>query len=141
MEHIKNWFSNFLPIGFNIVDDIGIEYLTVENCYQAQKTLDPIIRNTFVLITPGKAKREGRKLEIRSDWEQVKVGVMYNALKQKFARGTEWHKKLMETEGPIVEFNNWHDTYWGYDVNEQKGKNVLGKLLMSIRDGSALENI
>lgn len=59
---------------------------------------------------------------------------MEYALRRKFARGTTWHKKLMDTgTEEIVENNNWGDQFWGFDVVENKGENHLGKILMHIR--------
>jgi ribA/ribD-fused uncharacterized protein len=100
-------------------------------------------------MTAGQAKKAGSKLKIRKDWEEIKLKVMEFALRYKFAKGTSHHKKLMETEGEIVEDNLWHDTFWGvcfcamltsgpYGVRHcTKGKNHLGKILMKIRDEMA----
>jgi predicted NAD-dependent protein-ADP-ribosyltransferase YbiA (DUF1768 family) len=35
---------------------------------------------------------------------------------------------------PIVEFCNWRDTFWGWDINLKTGENNLGKILMEIRE-------
>ena len=41
-------------------------------------------------------------------------------------------KLLAETgEQELVEYNPWHDTYWG--VCDGVGQNKLGKLLMKVR--------
>lgn len=140
---IYNWFSNFEPFETPMEYD-GMVFETPEAFYQCMKTTDPTLRRHFQDMTPSQSKRAGRNLKIRDDWENIKVGVMLHALKYKFAEGTEWRKKLDETEGEIVEWTNWHDNVWGDCICEKCedkiGRNLLGKLLMQIRDGEPLDN-
>ena len=64
----------------------GIIYPTVEHFFQAMKTKDPIQRAEIAAApTPGKAKRLGRQVQLRSDWEEVKDQCMLDALRLKFA--------------------------------------------------------
>jgi predicted NAD-dependent protein-ADP-ribosyltransferase YbiA (DUF1768 family) len=56
---------------------------------------------------------------------------MYELLRIKFS-DPELMKQLKQVQGEIVEDNYWGDTYWG--VFKGQGTNVLGKLLMKIRD-------
>ena len=73
----------------------------------------------------------GRKVNLRKDWEDVKIQVMENGLRLKFQDPT-LRKKLLATEDEeLVEGNPWGDRYWG--VCNGSGKNKLGKLLMKIR--------
>jgi ribA/ribD-fused uncharacterized protein len=126
-EH--RWLSNFWPA--EVVLD-GVKYPTTENAYQAAKTIDPVIRKQFVNCTPGMAKKLGQVIAIRNDWEQIKIDVMTELLKQKFAINTEFGQKLLNTHNvKIVEGNYWHDTFWG--VCNGVGKNMLGKIIMNIR--------
>ena len=58
---------------------------------------------------------------------------MYWLLKRKFAKGMPLANLLLETANDqLIEGNNWGDTEWG--VCKGVGKNMLGKLLMQIRD-------
>jgi ribA/ribD-fused uncharacterized protein len=110
---IKNWFSNFLP------NDKPFKYqgmllYTVENFFQAMKTLDIEERKLIASATPSKAKKLGRKVKLREYWESIKLEVMEYALRIKFAPRTSWYTKLMATGNEeIVELNNWNDVYWG----------------------------
>lgn len=123
-----SWLSNFHRC--NIILD-GVQYHSVENAYQAAKTLDINERIQFQNITPGKAKKRGAKLNLRSDWEQQKISIMRALLNDKF-KVRELRQKLINTgDVQIIEGNNWNDTYWG--VCNGKGKNMLGILLMTIR--------
>lgn len=116
----------------------GIIYPTVEHFFQAMKTEDPIQRAEIAAApTPGKAKRLGRKVQLRSDWEEVKEQIMENGLRLKFA-DPELKAKLLATgDKYLEEGNTWHDNYWGVcyciDCQDIMGKNHLGKLLMKLR--------
>ena len=75
----------------------------------------------------------GRRVELREDWDAVKLGVMYEVLQAKFAQNPELYNQLKDTgTEEIVEGNWWYDKYWG--VCNGEGENHLGKLLMWIRD-------
>ncbi len=124
------FLSNFWPASVKLDNTI---YPSVEHAYQAAKTLDGEEREGICRArTPGRAKREGRKVKIRGDWGSMKVKVMENLLRQKFATG-ELRSLLMQTAGrTLIEGNNWGDTFWG--ICKGRGRNVLGCLLMKIRD-------
>lgn len=125
------FLSNFYDSPILYFD--GLTYPTVEHCFQAQKTLDLSARYDIVLLdTPGKAKRAGRQVALRSDWEDIKLSIMERCLRLKFS-DPELAQMLLDTgDEELVEGNWWHDTYWG--VCQGEGENNLGKLLMKIRD-------
>ena len=132
MEYIKNWFSNYEPLDKALEYD-GIEYHTVENFFHAMKTKDILERMRISKLSPNDSKRAGRKLKLRPNWDTTRLDVMEFGLRHKFAPGTSWHQKLMETgEEEIVEFNNWGDRYWG-KTEDGIGENHLGKILMKLR--------
>lgn len=116
----------------------GVVYPSVEHAYVAAKTLDLGVRAAIAEVdTPGKVKRMGRKLVLRDDWEDVKLQVMEDLLRQKFAPGTALRTQLDLTgSSHLEEGNTWGDTFWG--VCRGVGENHLGKLLMKIRTGTLL---
>lgn len=124
------FLSNFWPAR---VTYEGIEYPTTEHAYQAAKTLDVLDRIIIShLTTPGQAKRAGKDIKLREDWEHVKVGIMRELLQQKFSRHTDLAHLLVDTgDEELVEGNTWGDVFWG--VCRGKGQNVLGHLLMEVR--------
>lgn len=126
------FLSNFFPCR---IDWEGIAYLSVEHAYQASKTLDCKERlNVANLSTPGKAKRVGQKLEIRPDWEEVKIPVMESLVRQKFTRHSMLKHLLLATGNQkIQEGNTWNDTFWGVSLSTGEGRNELGKILMRVR--------
>lgn len=110
----------------------GVSFPTAEHAYQAAKA---VFEEDFHAIrtarSPGVAKRLGQKIKVRDDWNSVKLKVMREILEIKFSI-PELEHKLLQIEGPIVEDNNWGDTFWG--VCDGVGNNHLGKILMRIRD-------
>lgn len=112
----------------------GVEYPTVEHAFQAAKTIDPAERAKILAAkTAGEAKRIGKTVTLRKNWNQMREEVMEKALRAKFEQNPELKKKLLDTgDVDLIEGNTWGDTFWG-EVNG-KGQNKLGKLLMKIRD-------
>lgn len=132
----NEFLSNFYPaeVAFE-----GEKYSTTEAAFQAAKTLDPRERYEIqYAATPSEAKRLGRRVQLRGDWETIKVDVMHKLLQQKFAPGTECAKRLEDTgHAVLVEGTHWHDITWGIDLDHRPypcGKNLLGQLLMRVRD-------
>ncbi len=115
-------------------------YASVEHAYQAAKTTDPKKRATLQLTgdsalsqTPSYAKRWGRRVALRPDWEDIKFEVMETLLREKFTRHADLADKLLATQKrELIEENTWGDRIWG--VCDGVGENHLGKLLMKIRD-------
>lgn len=103
----------------------------IESAYQAHKCLKRI--NEFTSLNGFEAKKLGKTVELRSDWNDIKVDVMRKLLKQKFM-DKELLTKLQLIKGEIVENNYWGDTFWGKCYG--KGENTLGKILMDIRDNN-----
>lgn len=122
----------------------GIIYPTVEHFFQAMKTKDPIQRAEIAAApTPGKAKRLGRHVQLRSDWEEVKVDVMCQGLHLKFQDPKLRTMLLATGDKELVEGNTWHDRTWGRCICEKcggQGENLLGQLLMELREEIRNEN-
>lgn len=130
------FLSNFYkyPITYE-----GITYPSSEHAYQAAKTLSQSDREAIAkLSSPGDAKRTGRRLQMRPDWESEKYKIMLTILESKFSLGSLLAKLLCETyPKELVEGNNWHDNIWGncscVKCRYIEGQNLLGKALMQIR--------
>jgi ribA/ribD-fused uncharacterized protein len=124
------FLSNFTAVA---VELDGEWYPSVEHAYQAAKTSDMTARQRFRVfgVTPGQAKRLGRRVAIRENWEEVRVEVMRDLLRQKFEHPKLRAKLLATGNEKLVEVNDWNDTFWG--VCDGVGENRLGKLLMEIR--------
>jgi ribA/ribD-fused uncharacterized protein len=122
--------SNFYVSPFEL-DDYA--WQTVEHYFQATKSSNPVgYHQVREAATPGEAKRLGRRVTLRADWEQVKLDVMRGALAAKFAKDSELAEWLLSTgDALLVEGNTWSDIFWG--VCNGVGSNWLGGLLMMRR--------
>lgn len=114
-----------------------IPFTNVEAAFQSQKDLSK--QNEFSMLNPSDSKRKGRKVNLRSDWEEVKEKIMYDILYEKFTQDMNLKQKLLNTqEHVLVEGNYWHDNYWGTCLCDKcktkDKKNNLGKLLMQLRE-------
>lgn len=132
------FLSTFYNIPFTlIINDKECRFSNVEAAYQAQK--NPEIADKFSQIKGLEAKRMDDKLKITvDDWENYKIYAMANALHAKFQNKILFAQLKAITED-IIHDNYWKDSYWGVYKNE--GENILGKLLMNIRDNNNDKNI
>jgi ribA/ribD-fused uncharacterized protein len=126
------FLSNFWPADVRFGHR---SFPTVEHAYQAWKATN---KEDFKFVasspTPGEAKRRGRKITVREDWDRVKLPLMEMLVRSKFDR--ERNPQLLTLllltgERKLIEGNKWGDTFWG--VCNGEGENHLGKLLMKIR--------
>lgn len=130
------FLSNFYP---SEVQFEGGTFPTVEHAFQAAKTLDEDERLQVVTCdTPGLAKREGRHVTLRRDWEQIKYSIMEELVRKKF-QIPELKEKLIATgDEELEEGTWWHDNTWGNCYCDRckniVGQNHLGKILMKIRE-------
>jgi N-glycosidase YbiA len=108
---------------------------------------DGFAKRIYSPVKPGDAKRMGRRLKLRPDWEEVKLAIMLDLLRLKFRPiilkprslgptlstfQTSLAGRLIATgEAELIESNTWNDFFWGVCMGV--GENHLGKLLMRVR--------
>lgn len=126
-----DFLSNFYMARVDLPN--GECYPSSEHAYQAQKTLDVAARLYIAnLAKPGQAKREGAVLTLRSDWDRIRVRVMFDLVLLKFEQHPDLAVKLIATGDKLLEEgNHWNDKFWG--TVDGEGRNVLGNILMSVR--------
>lgn len=125
-----SFLSNFYE---SLVTYDGLTYQNSEAAFQAQKCQSLHERIPFTRMNPSEAKKAGRKVILRKDWEQVKINIMAQIVKAKFEQNEELAVKLLNTgDAYLEEGNDWGDRIWG-TVNGQ-GSNYLGYILMAVRD-------
>ena len=126
-------FSNFAPYG---VAMDGVWWPTVEHYFQAQKFLDPDYREKIRRAGRAKdAKTFGmtRQLPLRPDWELVKDGIMFEAVRAKFRTHEKLAWLLLSTGKRLIVENAPMDAYWGCGP-DGSGLNKLGNILMTVRE-------
>lgn len=135
IKEFKNQYfflSNFYecPIYYN-----KLVFCNAESAFQAQKIIDEKEQYKFINLNASQARKLGKTIVLREDWEEVKDNIMYEIVKRKFTVNKELQQKLIDTKDEeLVEGNWWHDTYWGVDSKTGIGKNKLGKILMKVRE-------
>lgn len=135
IKEFKNQYfflSNFYecPIYYN-----KLVFCNAEAAFQAQKVIDEKEQYKFINLNASQARKLGKTIVLRKDWEEVKDNIMYEIVKRKFTVNKELQQKLIDTKDEeLVEGNWWHDTYWGIDLKTGIGKNKLGKILMKVRE-------
>lgn len=123
------WLSNFYPCSIVYENQ---QFKSSEAAYQAAKCKNIADREKFLNLNARDSKKLGKTIEIREDWNDVKLSVMKDILHDKFTRNPILGQSLIETEDRYLEETNWWgDTFWG--VYKGKGENWLGKQLMELR--------
>lgn len=124
------FLSNFY--GCDVIGIDGEIYPSVEHAFQAAKC--PESAEQFKVIRScAEAKKFGRMVTLRSDWEQIKVEVMEALVRNKFKYNSYLKDKLLATgDAYLEEGNNHKDDFWG--TYRGTGRNQLGKILMKIRE-------
>ena len=131
-------FSNFSAHGVKID---GQYWPTTEHYFQAQKFDDGAYREKIRgAHSPKQAAEWGRSraVPLRSDWEEIKEDVMYQAVRAKFEAHADLKMLLLSTGAEEIIENAPGDYYWGCG-KDGNGKNRLGVLLMRVREELAQE--
>jgi N-glycosidase YbiA len=133
-------FSNFSA--FTLVWR-GIRFDTSEAAYQWSRfdrlELNPILVRLQKGIRYAPSAHEAFKIAQLNkqhqipNWNEIKVGVMLNIIREK-VRQHEYvrHKLLASGDRELVE-NSWRDSFWGWGP-DRHGVNMLGKIWMQVRE-------
>lgn len=115
----------------NFSDEGGVQP-TVEHWFQAGKAVRAgDAERIMAASTPGRAKKLGRHVKLRSDWEEIKIDFMRQLLYEKFEEPEIKAKLVATNPRELIEGNNWGDDFWG--VCTEAGQNHLGLLLEEVR--------
>jgi len=128
----RRWLSNFYN---SKVYFKNREYPSVEHAYQAAKATNEPDRR-YVATAPGaeEARRRGRSIPCRGDFDSFKEWLMLQLLHSKF-KNPSLRKQLVATHPHELIHGNMHgDEFWGINRRTGDGENKLGKQLMLLRD-------
>lgn len=142
-------FSNFAKTPMFVE---GVEFACVEQMYHYIRLNDEKERAEYLKLTPNmglkmKAKAFAKRGVERADWREIAVDVMRFCLNHKYQNSAEFRKALVDSgDKYIVEDESnrkKRPDSWGavYDAttNEYYGKNIMGRLLMELREKGQLE--
>ena len=126
-------FTNYSNHGFELD---GWYWPTVEHYYQAQKVLGTeLFELVLTADSPALAKRiaNSDKNCRKNDWAEMKIEIMRKSVFKKFESHEDLRNLLLATgEEELVEGSKT-DYFWG-SGKDGTGQNILGKILMEIRD-------
>ena len=138
---LSNMASGF-PVCVN-----GFQIRTCEALYQACRFphRPDVQRRIMVERSPMTAKMRSKafRKESRSDWDAVRVNIMRWCLRVKLAQNWRAFSDLLlkTADRPIVEQSR-KDDFWGAKPIDERtlvGRNVLGRLLMELREAVKAE--
>jgi len=126
-------FSNFAAYPISLQ---GKVWPTSEHYFQAQKFVGTERAEEIRQAnSPMIAARMGRsrKHPLRKDWEAVKDALMLEAVLAKFTQHDDLREILLGTGQARLVEHTTNDSYWA-DGGDGSGKNMLGMILMKVRD-------
>jgi ribA/ribD-fused uncharacterized protein len=109
---------------------------TSEHYFQARKFPDDNVQQLIRKAdSPMAAAQLGRSREypLRTDWEAVKDEVMREVVRLKVRQHADVRETLLSTGHADIIEHTVNDSYWA-DGGDGSGKNMLGKILMEIRE-------
>jgi ribA/ribD-fused uncharacterized protein len=110
-EGKHHFLSNFYP---RLIKDGDLTFQCVESAFQSYKCQSREARMEFQFLTAAEAKKKGRTVKLRPDWEEHKHRYMYLLVLLKFQSQPDLRKMLLDTgDTELIEGNGWHDNYWG----------------------------
>ncbi|MGI9028306.1 MAG: NADAR family protein [Candidatus Saccharimonadales bacterium] len=138
---VHYFLSNMYPVQGGIEVGEGIIVPTTEHAYQAAKFDSTEIRKVILASEDGVSAKEMAQKYVemgvpkRSDWDEVKLGVMRDLVSRKFAPNSRVAHLLISTgDEELIEGNTWGDTFWGVSPpGSGDGENWLGCILMETR--------
>lgn len=133
-----DFLSNMYPCKIKDELNNGVTFKCAEAYFQSLKVRDdsPLYNELMELFSHMdgyEAKKYGRKVYLRENWEIIKFALMKEVVGAKFRQNRALTQRLINTgDIELVEHNSWGDTFWG--VCNGFGKNMLGIILMEIRE-------
>lgn len=141
--YLSQWYNSEMVID-------GISYLNTEQYMMAQKAKlfgdEKIFNKIMKENTPSEFKRLGRLIKNFDDdiWNREKRNIVLKGNIHKFSQNEKLKKLLLDTGDKILIEASPYDDIWGVklretdslilNINTWKGENLLGFILMEVRD-------
>lgn len=124
------------------------EMITIKHPTNEKQNIHVNAREYIATCNNPKKTVRKYKVQLPEYWEDEKLKIMRTGLEYKFIANPHFRKLLAETDNAtIIEGNTWHDNFWGdcrchsdptahwqKDICAEPGKNVLGQMIMKIRE-------
>ena len=128
-------FSNFSSFQ---VEWKGRLWQTSEHAYQASHFFDTapeLVEEIFKAKSAHEAFKIAKANTDRapSNWEEIKVGIMEDIVRNKLQQNPYIMHKLLQTGDRLIVEDSPKDDCWGWGPNKD-GRNELGKIWMKIRN-------
>ena len=146
-------FSNWYPSPFVLDDE---RFANVEQYMMAKKAKlfddDATLQTIMNTESPADCKRLGRRVKGFDSlrWDAEKYGILMTGNLEKFRQNPDLGKKLMDTGEAVLAEASPKDRIWGIgmdadeagttDPKDWPGQNLLGMVLMEVRDMLRKEN-
>ena len=138
-------FSNF---GHTPIVVEGVTFDTCERLFQLMKFRDeePVKAIYYKKGNPKMTTKHWEKTHRREDWGKIVIDAMKFCLTQKYEQSEEFRKELERSKGKFIvedqtSFPKKTPDTWGVKLQDDNfvGPNLLGRLLMELRDTKTLE--
>lgn len=136
------WLTNSIEFNGYQFQSVEAAYMAAKSLYQKNNTVDIhkwISYCAYIHINKqSEMKKNSYQLSLNEQWDIDKIKIMHNLVSQKFNNNSDLCEKLLNTGNRlIIENNHWNDRFWG--VCKGKGQNMLGRILMDVRDNIKLK--
>lgn len=144
---LKGWPSQWFPSRFTVD---GVTFSCCEQYMMAEKARmfgdEASYRLIMASDSPSFQKAQGRKVQgfIKAEWDAACEDVVYRGNLAKFSQSRDLKEALLETGDLVLAEAAHYDKIWGIGVSvtdpraaiqsQWPGKNLLGKVLMRVRD-------
>lgn len=113
----------------------GLKYGNAEAAFQSSRCENDRERKAFCACSADKAALKGREIVPPTGWATERLSIMESVLTAKFEQNPMLMQRLVETGNRLlINGNSKGDMFWGVDLYTWEGENMLGKLLMKIRE-------
>ena len=128
------FLSNFYYSDFTVD---GKHYRSAEHYFQSKKFAHDENQSELVRLakTPYEALKMGRNraIKIDPDWDKNRISVMKTAVFHKFLYSPQLRNHLLATYPRNIFEVNPNDYFWSLGL-KGNGRNMLGQILMEVRD-------
>ena len=126
-------FSNFSSFA---IEWKGKLWMTSEHVYQSEKFDDEGLKEEIRMTRSAHDSKKvagKNKDKYRKNWDEIKLNVMEEILREKIKQHPYVMKKLIDSGDREIIEDSWRDDYWGWGPNKD-GQNNLGKIWMKLRE-------